>query len=414
MNIDFPVYFAPDTGAATAEAPKGDTDSAADTAEGDASDDTSTNESGDSAPATQDAAEQTWDLNELQKQGDLNDSMQRIGGNLGRDDGDAGTEGATDETEEEGEAASTNESEPETEEASTEESADETSEAEGDQPDAEEAEEGEEGEAGEEGEDEEDLQAEGETLPDEVQETVSEHFPGRVIETTEDLNEAMSEVRQTVEIFDVIDRAVEEDSDLEQYFELRFQEDVSQLEAKVRAFGDLEDAPSKEENPEAYADWIAEYKQAKQQAEQDDHAEEQISEAEQRLQQETEASFKRLKQERDMSDDEFDRFTEEVNKLVFGDQRGRVPSDQAERLYFALNKDQVLDEVREEAYEEGVQDAKNGEIEEDLNTNQKGDGLPNPGGSAEPEEPKSDFEKRLDNLGGQFEGRGADPDDFSW
>jgi len=399
MNIDFAPYFAPDTGAATAE-PTDDT----------AADDTSGESAGDEAgtdtapePTTQDAADQEWDINTLQQKGELNESMREIGGNLGRDQPDEET-GAGDET---GAEPSSGEAPEETEEPEQGAPEDETEE---DEPAEAENEAEQEGE--DEDEDEESVDAE--PLPDEVQETVNEHFPGRVVETTEDLGAVMEETRETLQIFDAVDREVEEDSDLAHYFELRFQEGASTLEAKVRAFGDLEDAPDKEENPEAYADWVAEYREAKKTAEQDEAAEEQISEAEQRLEEETERSFLRLKEERDMSDEEFHRFTEAVNKLVFGDDRGRVPSDQAERLYFALNKDDILEEVRQEAYEEGRKEGRNEQVEGELSDNGRGDGLPNPGGTAEPEEPKSDREEELEALGSQFENRGGDPDEFSW
>jgi hypothetical protein len=148
-------------------------------------------------------------------------------------------------------------------------------------------------------------------------------------------------------------------------------------------------------------------------ADQAEQAEAEDSEAVQRLDRQTTKSLQRLANKMDMSEDEITRFQKQVNTLVFGDDRGNVPKDQMERLYFALNKDQVVEQIRQEAYEKGKKDGRNENIDEET-TRTKGDGLPNPEGSNSPDDGTlSEEEKEIRNLGQQFEKSQVTADDFA-
>jgi len=407
MDLDFPLYFAPPTDGGSADTATADADTdTADTGDNSAESESSAAEGagGDSAPDFGDTApDNPFDIDTLRQKGDLEESMAEIGGNLGRSQPDEDTEseepeGETDEDEqpeseapsEDAEAGAPDEAEAEGEDEDTEE---------GDVEDA--AEEEPEGE-----------EAEGEPLPDPVQETVNEHFPDRVIETQEQLDETLDEVEETRQIFDLVDRVVEEDDELARYFELRFQEDMDPMRAKIRAFESTREAPDPNEKPEEYAKYKAEVEAAKKEAQAREADEEELDEIQQRVDQQSQRSLERLANKKNWDSERAQEFADRVNTLVFGDPNGNVPSDQMERLFFALNKDKVIEQVREEAFEEGRKKGRNENIEEET-TQKRGDGLPKPDGSSTPDEPKSDEEQRLEEIGNAFDQRTVSADDFA-
>lgn len=400
MSIDFSPYFAPDTGAATAE-------SDADTGETDTDGETGTEDPAGDAPDPQsgDAAEQNWDINTMSQESELNKAMNDVGAGMPgeedtADDETADQEGATDETEDE---TTADESE---EDKETAEEDDATAEEEETGTEDEEATDEEE----EQPEDEEDLEAE--PLPEDVQELAEEHLPGHVVETKEQLDEKLESLTETAKVFDVVDRLYEQDERLSEYTELVLQEDMSPMEAAFRAFGELFEAPDPQQDPEAYADWKAEREVAERERAQDEQEEDELDEVAERYENQTAASFQRLAEKKDMSEEELNTFKKKVNTLVYGDPNGHVPSDQAERLYFALNKDAIIDQVREEALEEGRRQGRNEKIDDET-SGQKGDGLPNPDKSGAAEETRTAEEEELAALGKQFEQTGATVEDFS-
>jgi len=409
--LDFllPLFAAP-TDTATA-APAESAETATGDGESPASSDDGDSGASSDLPPSRDAADQEWDINKLQEDSALRASMDAVGADL-RDaergaDAESGAE-TTDEDPAKGDSTSPTETEDadaeevdadevEADEADTDEA--DTDEADTDEADADETGDEESGDAA--------------PLPDPLRETAQELYPERVVEDTEQLQEAMAHDREIVKHFDVLDSVVEQDEHLAKYLELRVKEGADPRAAAVQAMQELVEAPDPHEDPEAYADWKHEKKLQEQRREQQENKEQELTEQEERFSRQSQQSFEAFAEKHDMGEEELQTFTQRVNTLVFGDQQGRVPSNQAEILWRGLHHEQLVEQARQEAFENGKQEGRNEAIDEEQSRRQ-GDGLPKFGGSSKSTSELSDAEKELRNLGQSFEEAGADPNDFSW
>lgn len=401
MNIDFSPVYAPDTGAATAS-----TDADTDTGD-DAPGDADAEGADAPEPTSADAADQEWDIDKLQEKGELNDAMAEVGGNLGRSqEGDEAT--AADETEPDATDEGLKEGEDDEPEAADDDEETPEDETPGDGDESLDSE-----DEGAEDAGEEDPEETGEPLPEPIADEVQALYPERVVETTDQLTEAIEADRQSTALVSRVDQLLEEDPHLEKYMELRLQEDADPRAAAIRSMEELVTAPDPDEDPEGYADWKAERQLKEREQEQSQAEEEEVSQEVENFQQQTARSFQAYQQKHDLSDQELERFEQRVNTLVFGDQSGNVPSDQAERLARAVHADQYVhqDEV-EQMLEEARREARNEAIEE-MQSDQRGDGLPKPSGSSEPTGEMSPEDEELQTIGNSFEERTTTVEDWA-
>jgi hypothetical protein len=254
---------------------------------------------------------------------------------------------------------------------------------------------------------------EAESLPTRLKDEVQMRFPDRVVETTEDLTEAIEEERELSDAMRMLDQVTEQKvPEMEDFVDLILNEDADPREAVLTAFQPYIESPDPTDDPDAYAEWKHQRKKAKERRQQEHEQEETLSEVESNIQDQMLQSLKGAKQQLDLDDSAFDRFVQETTLYLAGDRNGNLPPDFGKRMYIATHADQILSTVRQKAFEQGKKEGRQA-AHEDERERRLGDGLPKPSGSSEPATETTEREELLQSLGQSFDDAQLDVDDFS-
>lgn len=176
-----------------------------------------------------------------------------------------------------------------------------------------------------------------------------EALPGLVIEKPEDLVSIVTQLRDTKDVYDQMERLVSGDTALQTYLRLRT-EGTDASVAVIEAFGDKAQVPDKDEDPEAYANWKAEEarKEEREKAQQREIAK--TKQIQERAAREAEQTLKAFT-ERMKEVEGFDAksFVRTFNALTMGDELGRFRQDAFDIVYKGLNHDKILAEAVKKA-----------------------------------------------------------------
>lgn len=240
--------------------------------------------------------------------------------------------------------------------------------------------------------------------PSGVLDRFRELLPAVAINDEGDVYSAVEQLKETADFYNRVEAIVEEDERMQEYVNLRLAHPDEPASAHaLMAFGGVDEAPDKHDDPDAYADYVASQRIAEAAKKREQEQLDASAAVRQKAQQSATSAFEAFLARQKLDPDKASQFATEFQVLLHGDNRGVFRQDAFDIVWRGLHHDELVAEAAKKARTEGrnaaIAELKGGTRP----TSPKGSGLPTPSasGSGTPgAEPSK--RKQLRDIAGKF------------